>query len=701
MNLVTTTGSDMGSLLNYIIGPTDARLPPGFESTGTLRSNDSPKVWQATKEEFELEERRPRSAGGPNFDEEVNNDLRRPLPSSHWREGRAELIASNMTGRSIRELLEEFRALASLRPDVQVNTRHFILSTPEEDRVTSDTQALIAERFASLMGLDRRMWAAFRHKDHAHDEIHIVTTNSDIRGALPSDSFIYDKAEHAARQLEEEFSLSRNRGSRMSMRRCPTQGELKRFERTGVLGPVIRLQAEIDKLLNKKLSFTEFAGQLEQTGIGLTLLVGEKHVGAIYEFEGKRYRGRRLGRGYTFTGLQREWPDQQERQGVVEYVNERDNAAFSERASQYAARRSTAIDSRGSRTGSNGEASDRGRHSRHSREAGQAGGRSERKAELAGGAEHSSPPNEQSGVYVLSSRTAPTQDAESIRGVQEAVGGRRGGDRQDSAPTTAGDDEHLQIGAGRDDYRVQEIPRADEGRHDESKPSDGNVPPDGRSVQQVGSAMPENGGAVWGQLSESGRDYKRRGADCRRAGEGGGGGLDQSDRRSQTEVPGELPLFDVGATPTSIDDSSRAAEWHPAGSSHQPVDFGEVDRQIFVHNARDIGEGRVSHYQTGLESHQAVDQIEESSWTSTHDAAGATRHSKTDNSDLGIESLDEPREFLPPELTLDLTHHVDEGRRADADDEFSPRPAHEHRPTDELPVPDVGFEDKDTDDFGR
>jgi hypothetical protein len=646
MNISTTTGSDTGGLLNYIVSPKDLRMPPGFESTGDVRSNDSPEAWRAVEQEVEPKGQRPRPVGDQNLDEEMSEDPQRPSSSGRWCEGRAEFLASNMTGRSTRELLEEFRALASLRPDVRVNTRHFILSTPEKDRVTADTQALIAERFASLMGLDRRMWVAFRHKDHTHDEIHIVTTNTDVRGALPSDSFIYDRAEGAARQLEEEFGLSRNKDSRATMRRCPTQGEFKRFERTGELGPVMRLQASIDKLLDKRLSFTEFAERLERNGIGLSLLVCEKHVGAVYEFEGRSYRGRRLGRGYTFAGLQREWPDQQERKGIVEYVNERDHAAFSKRASEYAARRPTAAESREQRADRSVTIDERGEHTRErAGEARKARRLPERAAKLARGNGRIAPLGERSQHYSSPAGAAITYDNESRRADQEAAGGRGGGYRANGAPNTGGDDKHLQIGTGRDADRVQEISRADERGHVEGESGDRNVSPAGESVQHDDPGVSETGRAVRGQLSGGGRDDKRSGSDRSQASADGGHRLDESSGRGPADVLGELPLFDAGVPPTGVDDSSSVIERHPLGGGHSRADFRSVTQQLLsphVHGGRE-------------------------------------------------------EQIIPLQIP-----YAGENQRADEpDDKFSAHSGHEHGLTDEPPIPDIGSGDKDMDDFGR
>ena len=107
-------------------------------------------------------------------------------------------------------------------------------------------------------------------------------------------------------------------------------------------------------------------------------------------------------------------------------------------------------------------------------------------------------------------------------------------------------------------------------------------------------------------------------------------------------------------------------------------------------------------HQNDIESYQAFGHLEEDIWPSNHDAVAAIRHIQTDSSDAGIEKLNEMSGLLPPGSPPDLIHRVDEDRRTDApDDKSSLSLGHEHGLTDEPPVPDIGLEDKDTNDFGR
>ena len=339
-------GRSFGGLLDYLFDPQDKPPPPEIEARSSPENQSieqSPRVVKGHKSETDRagpgKEKLP---GDPAEGEQKGN---KDDTGEAKREQRGNLLITNMSGRNKEDLREHLEALAALRPDVEVNVLHCILSLPEEDVLSPDTKARLVLRFVRLKGLDRTMFAAVEHEEegHRHTEIHIVASTITFNGKLPSDSFDYDKGEAVARQLEREFNLKPNKSSRESMARAPTQGEWKQHERTGQLSPPLRLQALINSALDREITFTEFQKRLERRGVALRLIVnGEGYVaGSIYEFEGKHIRGRRLGRGYTWPGLQRDWPDQQERKGRMTYEPERDHEAFSYAGSGEVGRRRT------------------------------------------------------------------------------------------------------------------------------------------------------------------------------------------------------------------------------------------------------------------------------------------------------------------------------------------------------------------------
>jgi hypothetical protein len=73
-----------------------------------------------------------------------------------------------MAGRSKEELREHFEALAALRPDVEVNVLHGILSMPVDDVLSRTTKVRLIMRFVELKGLDKTMFAAIEHKEEGH-----------------------------------------------------------------------------------------------------------------------------------------------------------------------------------------------------------------------------------------------------------------------------------------------------------------------------------------------------------------------------------------------------------------------------------------------------------------------------------------------------------------------------------------------------
>ena len=342
-------GRSFGGLLDYLFDPQDKSPPREIEARG------SPENQRVSEEPLSPDRSsRETDRAGPGKDNPQNDSTEGKQRGDQDESGKTEheqrgkLLITNMAGRSKEDLREHFETLAALRPDVEVNVLHGILSMPEEDVLSPATKVRIVLRFAELKGLDRTMFAAIEHNEHEHTEIHVISSTINFKGRLPSDSFDYDKGEAIARQLEKEFGLKPNRSSRDTMQRAPTQGEWKQHERTGKLSRPLRLQALVNSALDREVTFSEFQQRLEIRGVKLSLLVNDqgKVAGSVYGFEGKHIRGRRLGRGFTWAGLQQNWPEQQERKGRMTYEPARDNEAISRAGSGTMGRRRGATELR-------------------------------------------------------------------------------------------------------------------------------------------------------------------------------------------------------------------------------------------------------------------------------------------------------------------------------------------------------------------
>ncbi|HEX8649586.1 MAG TPA: relaxase/mobilization nuclease domain-containing protein [Pyrinomonadaceae bacterium] len=487
--------------------------------------------------------------------------------------GRGELIATNMAGRNKRELLAEFRALVTLRPNLLVNVRHFILSTPAKDRVTKGTQALFSQRFAELMRFDGRMWLGVRHKDHEHDEVHFVTTNIDLRGRAPSDSFLLRRVELVARQIEVEFNLTRTRGSQDSMRRSPKQSEFKAFERTGKLSYVQLIQAKVDAVLDRDLTFSQFVKRLENEAVRLTPVVSNSHevIGTIYETEGFRVKGSRLGRGYTFEGLQKEWRGQEERKGKVLYEFERDNQAIRKRAifleegvPRTTGRKERYLDGAPDKShNGNPKQSDRAAQEDRKHDG-------TRMAEQTPDASSCQRPVG-AGEYALRSREK--------RRTQQARGG--GNDQVDlnvdKAASSRGD-KHFRIAEGRDSQGVQEVPPANGSRLERGSKNGPSLPVDGEPLQRDGSKEHAFSRTVRRAVPESEHNNRGSGSISSQANEGGSGDVDQGNSKSKRGVLRNLPLLNLGLPQASFASGHAPAVDNFIGNCRQQVD-DEIDRQ--------------------------------------------------------------------------------------------------------------------------
>lgn len=315
-------GSSFGGILNYLFEH-KGKPPPEREPTQeekakkVLEALNQPEIeehsWVGLKRVEELtriSSVQPEGGG-------VYQDMKQ--------ETRGVIIAGNMAGRSARELEREFKSLADLQLEVERRVFHCSISTTKEDNVTQERQAKIAEKFTEMMGLVNTMWVAVRHENE-HGEFHLVVSRINYDSKVISDAMDFERGEKIARKLEREFKLSRHKSSWETMRRAPTQGEMKFYERTGQCSFRIQLQAEVDEALKRSLPLPEFKLELERRGIQWHLRVDERGrvQEGLYGYGAKVIRARKLGHGYTFEGLQKDWPDQEHRVGRILYESERD-----------------------------------------------------------------------------------------------------------------------------------------------------------------------------------------------------------------------------------------------------------------------------------------------------------------------------------------------------------------------------------------
>ncbi|MEO0487929.1 MAG: relaxase/mobilization nuclease domain-containing protein [Cyanobacteria bacterium J06659_2] len=221
---------------------------------------------------------------------------------------RAQLIGGNMAGHTPRVLASEFHVSRALNPRLQKAVYHASLSLPKPEQLDNDRWCDIAEAYLTGMGFTESQYVIYRHSDRDHDHIHIVASRIRLTdGSTVSDSWDYRRSETLIRSLETQYDLTPVADSRSRGDRAPTTGEMRRQWRTGEAGVRGSLISHIEQATQGAPTLPQFMHRLKDVGINARL--GYTRTGKVkgisYERDGVAFSGSKLGKAYTFPGLQK------------------------------------------------------------------------------------------------------------------------------------------------------------------------------------------------------------------------------------------------------------------------------------------------------------------------------------------------------------------------------------------------------------
>ncbi|KAM3099276.1 relaxase/mobilization nuclease domain-containing protein [Phormidesmis sp. 146-12] len=219
----------------------------------------------------------------------------------------AQQIGGNMVGETPRELAAEFRVARELNLRLKKAVCHVSLSLPKHEHLEDDCWNAIAQDYIVGMGYEGCQYVVYRHHDQDHDHIHIGLCRIRLTdGATVSDSWEKRRAETLICTLEKQYQLESVQSSWEKTEAAPTTGEMRRFERTGELPIRVRLQAQIDQAAEGSSSIAQLIHQLKDQGIDIHLRIRSQRItGISYRLDGIAFSGSKLGRAYTFPGLQK------------------------------------------------------------------------------------------------------------------------------------------------------------------------------------------------------------------------------------------------------------------------------------------------------------------------------------------------------------------------------------------------------------
>ena len=236
------------------------------------------------------------------------------------------VIGSNMLEHSAIELIAEFTASASLRPDVMKPVWHNSLRLPKGDSVSNEQWVKIADDYMSRLGFsDTHLRCYVMHDDEAGQHIHIIASRVDLVGG----KLYLGKNENLVsgriiQELEIDYGLTRTKGPSPihsstpdSKRKKLSRGEQQKEKREGQPSPKTFLQNTIDKLLATASDIHGFTGALAENGI--TPLPNISSTGRMngfsFEYAGIAFKASQLGKTYSWATLQEK----------LRYEPERDN----------------------------------------------------------------------------------------------------------------------------------------------------------------------------------------------------------------------------------------------------------------------------------------------------------------------------------------------------------------------------------------
>ena len=233
---------------------------------------------------------------------------------------KAEIIAGNMGGRNAIQLSKEFRLSRQLHPEAEKVVYHASLSLPPGEHLDDFTWDEITSKYLEEMGFGCNQYVVYRHSDKDHDHVHIVASRIRLDDAkIVSDSWDYVRSENLIRQLEKEYGLEQAPSSREKKENNLSTGQLRRIEREQAeyergerdsppeLPIKKQLQITIDKAIESSDSMSELMKKLllENVSVRCEFTRTGKPKGISYGMNGIAFSGTKLGKGYTFSGLQK------------------------------------------------------------------------------------------------------------------------------------------------------------------------------------------------------------------------------------------------------------------------------------------------------------------------------------------------------------------------------------------------------------
>lgn len=172
---------------------------------------------------------------------------------------RAEIIHFNQCYGTRPELVKQFREVIQMNHNIREPYLHVVLGLPPQDRLTNSQWADISVECSKALGFAQHQFVAIRHRDTAHQHVHLLVNRIGFEGDVVKDRFLLPRICQFCRQTEVNYGLTRLLGPRRyqteEQRQTPRQDER-----------LLRLQEAIGTSLKTACSISDFEEDMLRRG---------------------------------------------------------------------------------------------------------------------------------------------------------------------------------------------------------------------------------------------------------------------------------------------------------------------------------------------------------------------------------------------------------------------------------------------------
>jgi len=231
----------------------------------------------------------------------------------------ARLIGGNMASTTPRQLAAEFRVFSQKNIRVQLPVEHISLSPSPGDRELDDSEWIaLAIDLLDGLGMNQNQYIVVLHNDTEFEgkprpHVHIIVNRVSIDGQCADSWLDFRRAEEVIRLLEQKYDLTPVTPSWESLASADSEGQMRRLKREVDQGEKPqesikrRLQNLCDMAAADQPTMSQYKKRLKDAGVETR--IRETRTGKIqgisYELEGVAFAGHKLGRNYSWQGIQK------------------------------------------------------------------------------------------------------------------------------------------------------------------------------------------------------------------------------------------------------------------------------------------------------------------------------------------------------------------------------------------------------------